>query len=519
MLKNDRCLEPVVNRTARVAIASRVMFGVFLFCASSVATAPASEAPTKAIHYTLEPLVGVKGLNALEVEVRFAGNRQGQSTFTLPSDAIGGHERWTYLSDFEGHGVRIIASAKDRRIFQYRPGAAVTVRYRVRSAYVENPTTGDYFAGPAILPHWFAALGEFVFIVPEHGELTPVTFEWKPGPTHWNCLSNLDHPSTKEPPTVAGLLASSIIASRDLKVVERPIFGGVLRMAAVGSWNVPIDRDADLVANIASVQRAFWGDITGPMTVTTVALTGPGQGNGGVGRYRGFAQYVSAGTTPGQQLRTVAHEHIHSWIPGRLGEMPSGNDEAAMYWFSEGFAEFYTERTLLRAGIWSLEDFIRDLNDTLAAYAANPNNRQPNDWTSARFWSDNATQRIPYLRGNLFAYLLDNHIRQASDHAIDLDRVIFRMRDRWVSAPTDHRPGVLENLKASYHDLLGSDDQLDALIESHLTKGAFIQLPIDMFGQCATIDPSEPALEQAPQKVRLPEMDERQRVVCAQTLP
>jgi predicted metalloprotease with PDZ domain len=507
------------TRKLTAAISSAVISAGLLFCSSFIATAKASEAPSEVIHYTLRPLVGVKGVDALEVEVHFVGNREGQSTFKLPSDAMGGHERWTYLSQFRGHDVRIIASDKDKRTFQYRPGAPVTIRYRVRSAYVEKPTVEDAFAGPAIFPHWLATLGEFIFTVPEHAETTPVTFEWKPGPEHWICLSNLDHPGTREPLTVTRLLASSIIASPHLKVVERPIFGGVLRMAAVGSWSVPIDRDADLVAKIVSAQRAFWGDMTGPVTVTTLALAGSGQGSAGVGGYRGFAHYVSASTAPAQQLREIAHELIHNWIPGRLGEMPDENDEASLYWFSEGFTEFYTQRTLLRSGTWSLEDFIGDLNDTLAGYAANPNNRQPNDWTSARFWIDDAARRVPYMRGDFLAYLLDNQIRQASDNKIGLDQVIFRMRDRWMSAPTDHRPGVLENLQASYQELLGSDAQLDAAIKTYITQGEFVRLPVDMFGQCATIDPSETPHGQGSQTIRLRPMDEQQRVMCAQSLP
>jgi len=511
MLKIDVSNE---NKRARAAIASGVAFLALVFCVRSIARTQDTFAPNGTIHYSVQPLIGP---NELELQVRFVGNSQGQSTFKLPSDSMGGHERWTYLSHFEGHGVRIMGSEKDKRILQYRPGAAVTIKYRVQSAYVESPTAEDLFAGAAILPHWLATLGEFIFIVPEHSESTPITFEWQPGPKHWNCLSNLDHPSADEPLTVASLLESSIIASPDLKVVDRSIFGGVLRMAAVGSWSVPIDHGADLVANIVSAQRAFWGDMTGPLTVTMVALGGSGQGSAGRGGYRGFVQYFSAATSPAQQIRVTAHEHIHTWIPGRLGEMPKGNDEAALYWFSEGFTEFYTQRTLLRSGIWSLNTFIDDLNDTLLAYAENPSNREPNNWTSARFWTDPAVQHIPYLRGNLFAYLLDNHIRQASGNAIGLDEVIFRMRDRWKIAPTDHRPGVLENLKASYHELLGSDDQLDALIESHITKGELIQLPTDMFGQCASVEPSVLPYEDVPQTVRSPAMDEQRRESCART--
>ena len=493
--------------------------GVVLFCLASVASAENARAPLGIIHYTVEPLIGINGADALEVTVRFVGNSRGQSTFKLPSDFMGGHERWKYLSKFEGHGVRIIATDQDKRIFLYRPGATVMVRYRVRSAYAENPTAADLFAGLATLPHWLATLGEFIFIVPARADTTPVTFEWKPGPKHWLCLSNLDYPNAGEPLTVTRLLASSIIASPDLRIVERPIFDGVLRIAAVGSWSAPIDRDADLVAKIVSAQRAFWGDITGPLTVTTVALAGAGEGYAGVGGYRGFTHYISAATTTPEQVRTIAHEHIHSWIPGRLGEMPEGNEEAVLYWFSEGFTEFYTQRTLLRSGIWSLDDFIHDLNNTLAAYAENTNNRQPNDWTSERFWTDPAVLRVPYMRGNLFAYLLDNQIRRASGNTIGLDQVIFRMRDRWIGAPTDRRPGVLENLKASYHDLLGSDVRLDALIESHITKGELMRLPTDIFGPCARVEPSVLPYEDGPQTVRLPAMDEQQRAVCAQTLP
>src|SRR5258708_31412150 len=94
--------------------------------------------------------------------------------------------------------------------------------------------------------------------------------------------------------------------------------------------------------------------------------------------------------------------------------MPPDADEATLYWFSEGFTEFYTQRTLLRSGMWSLEDLIGDMNDTLAAYAANPNHRQPNDSTSARFSTDHTVQRLPYIRGTLSAFLLASQIHKTS---------------------------------------------------------------------------------------------------------
>jgi predicted metalloprotease with PDZ domain len=122
------------------------------------------------------------------------------------------------------------------------------------------------------------------------------------------------------------------------------------------------------------------------------------------------------------------------------------------------------------------------------------------------------------LRGNLFAYLLDNRIRQVSGHKIGLDQVIFRMRDHWLNAPADHRPTVLDNFRQSYQELLGNDEQLDALIESYITKGQFIRLPVDMFGQCVTFEVSEPPSQQTWQAVHLAALDERQRETCAKAI-
>jgi hypothetical protein len=58
-----------------------------------------------------------------------------------------------------------------------------------------------------------------------------------------------------------------------------------------------------------------------------------------------------------------------------------------------------------------------------------------------------------------------------------------------------------------------------ALIESHITKGAFIRLPIDIFGVCATIEPSKASGGNEAQTVHPAAMDEQKRVECARTLP
>ena len=113
MLKIDVSNE---NKRARAAIASGVVFLALGFCVRSIAGTQDTFAPNGTIRYSVQPLIGP---NELEVQVRFVGNSQGQSTFKLPSDAMGGHERWKYLSHFEGHGVRIMGRENDRNLLHY----------------------------------------------------------------------------------------------------------------------------------------------------------------------------------------------------------------------------------------------------------------------------------------------------------------------------------------------------------------------------------------------------------------
>ena len=72
--------------------------------------------------------------------------------------------------------------------------------------------------------------------------------------------------------------------------------------------------------------------------------------------------------------RTLAHEMLHTWISHRIGSMPDeqsqASSEATEYWISEGFDDYYAQRMLVRAGVWSPAEFMDALNRVLAQYAA-----------------------------------------------------------------------------------------------------------------------------------------------------
>ena len=85
------------------------------------------------------------------------------------------------------------------------------------------------------------------------------------------------------------------------------------------------------------------------------------------------------------------------------------DDDASVYWFSEGATEFYTMRLLTRAGLQSPERSRDVLNNKLQRYAANSKRGVGADAAGALFWTDADGEQIPYLRGYLAAGMRISH--------------------------------------------------------------------------------------------------------------
>lgn len=71
-----------------------------------------------------------------------------------------------------------------------------------------------------------------------------------------------------------------------------------------------------------------------------------------------------------QNISTVSHEFFHCWNVERIRPKslePFDFTRANMsgeLWFAEGFTNYYDALTLHRTGIWSLEKYLSDMNDT-----------------------------------------------------------------------------------------------------------------------------------------------------------
>ncbi|HYW13910.1 MAG TPA: hypothetical protein VE871_18245 [Longimicrobium sp.] len=441
------------------------------------------------VRYTVSPVMTNAGLGGLAVEIRFDGDPDGETVLELPGKWAGTDSLWQYVEEVRVEGaVSVRQEHEEARVISHAPGAALTVRYRVRSAYPEEPAFAYEKARPVILPGWFFVHGEGVFAAPEGRETTPARFAWSGFPAEWKIASDLDHLAGARPGTVTDVVESVSIGAPDLDVAQRDVDGAPLRVAMRGQWEFTAEAFADALAGVMRAENALWGDPGRPFVVPLAGMggTGPGISSTGTGRTDGFSVASTTGYPLAGASRFLAHEYMHTWIGREIGGQPEG-DGASAFWITEGFADFYAGRALLRAGQWTPVEFLAELNRVLMRNASSPVATIPNSAIAERFWSDNNVQQLPYDRGHLFALMLDHRIRTHTVGRANLDDVMVAQR---ALAGRNAQAGTGVDAAALFPVVVRQELGLDLSPElaRHVERGEPVVLPADLFGTCARVE-------------------------------
>jgi predicted metalloprotease with PDZ domain len=450
-----------------------------LAAAFAVLACTAAAAPER-VEYTLTPVMRDGVLTAVQIDLRFRGDADGETRLLLP-DSWGGQDEL-----YRGvEALEIVSGAEMRttddpalKLLTHQPNARIRVRYRIIQDWdgVPRAELGNTYR-PVIQPDYFHLIGSAALVMPDIDLASPVRVRTRTMPRGWRFASDLEHAGLN-----LGRTRASVMVGGDFRIVR-----GVdpnVRVAMRGEWTFSDANFATEAAEIIAGQRRFFGDSSTPFLVTVIPLTSPNASwisIGGTGLEDAFAFFATRSAEANQITRTLAHEGLHTWIPGRVGGMPD-EDEAADYWFSEGFTDFFTGRVLMREGVWTPQEFADDLNDMLRAYGQSSVQREPNARVVADFWNDQDVQKLPYQRGRLLATIWDARLRA---HGRDLDDVMLEMRER-------ARAG--DPLKAAamfpiVMEAMGQDVAPD--IAAHVDAGAPILLPEDVLAPCGRVNTRE----------------------------
>jgi predicted metalloprotease with PDZ domain len=453
----------------------------FAVLAAAAVLLTAAKAPEdRPIHYKLTPLAPGGFGNALRVEMRFRGDADGETALLLPDEWGGSTSLWRHITDLEIRGGKRLSGFYAAPIIHHRPGATIKVRYDIVSAWPDDPGFEYEKARPLIRPRHFFAHGEGVFAAPHGRQEKDARFRWGKLPKGWTVASDLDHWEGKET-TVANLVNSVVIGGRDLQVVERRVGRSPLRVAVAGKWTFTPDQLADMVEKVIVAENDFWGEEPTPFLVAMAPLgdVPSGLSYTGTARTDAFSIASTSAFELKHATRFIGHEYMHSWVPIALGNMPE--DEASDFWFSEGFNDYLASKVLLRSGLWTLEQWAADKNETLLRYGISPAKTIAARDVGARFWTDQPIQQVSYDRGHLLAAMLDAEIidKTAGEQSID---TVLRAQKKAAEGSSTH---ASELFRTTLLEKTGIDAA--ALIERHARAGEALKLPAGLLGPCGTV--------------------------------
>ena len=390
------------------------MIRVLLIAAAAFMTLGAAK--SEVIDYRLTVSPDANGPPVLDVEIRLRGDTDGETRIILPGAAI---------SEPTVTGATTSTPDVGYRLLRHRPGAKLTIRYRLRAA--------------GSRANALAVSGADVFAVPEGRDEQAALVSWRRLPKEWRSLSDLE---PARAPTVADIGDAVLLAGPDLQVAQREIPGGALHAAVLGRA-ADATRLAEIAAPLVSAQRAFWAEASG----TFLVVTG----------FPAASARASSLMLPSNILNRsdpsaeIAQALTRAWIQHRLGG-PSKNAGIV-----DGFAGFYADRIRLRAGLL-------------------PHSAAVSSLATADTRGDAAS------RGAILALKWDEDIRRKSGGKLDLDDVVLRMADHYRRFPAGQGPDVITGLVSAAWVTAGLDLRPD--IARYAEGGAVIPLPETMLDGC-----------------------------------
>jgi hypothetical protein len=190
-------------------------------------------------------------------------------------------------------------------------------------------------------------------------------------------------------------LRKAVFAGGDFRTAKSK---GGLVLVTRGKWPFSDAWVLDLVDRVAQFHTAVWRDRGA--RGHKIFLVPAARSWAEEGRTKALIMEGNPDTyDPRYFTRLLSHELFHEWNPRRLNYP----DDEELYWFTEGFTDYFTVATLWRSGIWNFDQVIQDFNEKARSYyASTTRNLTAKEMVELR-QSNFSANRLPYQQGYLLA--------------------------------------------------------------------------------------------------------------------
>jgi len=387
----------------------------------------------------------------LRVTLEFEGSANGLDYLAYQDNQFGEADQMAFLEfPAQSPGVSLTKQPEKDRIELRHPGGRVSVVYEVLDRQGDERPFYQYCCyKPIVQSDYFHVQSGHLLAVPEdywkdRNDRQKIRFRWAGFPTGWTLHHSFGASADETVLVTNGALSVAVFVGGDFRrhrfeVRDKPVY-----FLTRGEWvSFGDDTLLTLLKRTVEGHRTFWDDFADSIyTVTFIPINdAPWTPNskyvsvGGSGLTNSFLSYAT--NNPGVRYDLIRylwmHELMHHWI----GTQIENQEEEKQYWFSEGFTDYFTLKNSLAYGLISVPDFLKQLNQLSMEHYASPVRSMPNDslnydkfWNGGKEW-----EKLPYRRGCLYAFYLDNLIREKSGGQKNLDGLM-----RLILTETNRNP-------------------------------------------------------------------------------
>lgn len=436
------------------------------------------------ISYSIEPFYDVESFRLIVV-LEFNGEKSGQTRLRLPNN---------YGSDRDWEGVKFLkalsnnttieeTSEHDVKLLKYPPNTVVKICYQLEQVRQEEIELGNHYMA-TIDRKYFHLLGETFFVYPDWDANSELTFRisWNKFPAKWNLANSFGvNQKYQEAKLPLWKFRHTIFTGGNFKLEKRMIHNSPVYIAMKGKYSFPSEQFVDMIQTILLEERTFWNDHNFPFFLITVFPIDGDNDQGGTGRVNSFSLFLTEDRQIDYRMkRLLAHEVFHTWLGEKIN---LAGPESLLYWFSEGFSDYYARLLLLRAGLISLDDYVNEYNKVLNQYAKSPVRNEKNEKLADGFWNDGDLNKLPYMRGDILAHSINLAIMKNSGWKKNLDDMMHDLYKRSQEEGMLVSAGSLSNLIRFY-----GGEQILADVMRVLNSGAAIKTVPDALGPCVEME-------------------------------
>lgn len=399
-----------------------------------------------------------------------------------------------------GESLVVTHPEPNRWRVQHAPRTAIRFTYDIPANTHQTDSSPDVNRRPLVNEHLFHTYGDLGLVWPEgldEAKRHRISVAWDGfDAAGWTVVSSFGTGTRASKfSTSIAELHSSVWMAGDVELVRRDIKGRPLWVAVQRApWSFKAAELADLAHTIVRMEREFFNDYDYPYYLITLIPVGEaGSGSrslGGTGLTNSFSLCMMPDTPLGGSFgqgfnvaALLAHEMFHQWDGHTIKPV---DPEELCYWFTEGFTDFYMRRLLYRNGLASADEYAAHVNKKLSDLWTSPVRNAPNERVQADFWKNDAVKRLPYVRGDVVAMIVDHGIRVRSNGRRSLDDL---MRELVRDGKSHHAKVSTASLLEQFEKYAGPE--VGAQVRSIVLEGATPAMPRDAFAPCFTVEERE----------------------------